>query len=105
MISINHISLDFGGQKLLEDISFQVNSGERIGLVGNNGAGKTTLLKIILGMQSSDSGNIEKISGLTMGYLPQQMKVTDSKTLFNEVKTAFSQITELNKKALLLKVK
>lgn len=95
MISINHINLSFGGQRLLEDISFQINTGEKIGLVGNNGAGKTTLLKIILGTHPPDSGSVEKISGLSMGYLPQQMKITDSKTLINEVKTAFSQIIKL----------
>ena len=99
MISVNHISLSFGGQRLLEDISFQINAGERIGLVGNNGAGKTTLLRIILGTHPPDSGSIEKITGLSMGYLPQQMKITDSKTLIGEVKTAFSQITKLKTQA------
>jgi len=99
MISINHIGLSFGGQRLLEDVSFQINTGERIGLVGNNGAGKTTLLKIILGAHPPDSGSVEKITGLSMGYLPQQMKITDSKTLINEVKTAFSQITKLKTQA------
>jgi ATP-binding cassette, subfamily F, member 3 len=99
MISVNHINLSFGGQILLEDISFQINTGERIGLVGNNGAGKTTLLKIILGTCIPDSGSVEKITGLSMGYLPQQMKITDSRTLVGEVKTAFSQITKLKKEA------
>jgi len=99
MISVNHISLSFGGQRLLEDISFQINTGERIGLVGNNGAGKTTLLKIILGTHPQDSGSVEKITGLSMGYLPQQMKITDSRTLVGEVKTAFSQITKLKMQA------
>jgi len=99
MISVNHISLSFGGQRLLEDISFQINTGERIGLVGNNGAGKTTLLKIILGTHPPDSGSVEKITGLSMGYLPQQMKIIDSRTLVGEVKTAFSQITKLKMQA------
>ena len=99
MISVNHISLSFGGQRLLEDISFQINAGERIGLVGNNGAGKTTLLKIIFGTQPPDSGAVDKITGLSMGYLPQQMKITDNKTLVGEVKTAFSQITRLKTQA------
>ncbi|MCK5567548.1 MAG: ABC-F family ATP-binding cassette domain-containing protein, partial [Actinomycetia bacterium] len=99
MVSINHINMGFGGSKLLEDISFQINTGDRIGLVGNNGAGKTTLLRIILGIQLPDSGTVEKPTGLTIGYLPQQMKLADSKTLFNEVKTAFSLVLGLEKKA------
>src|SRR4030042_1276965 len=98
MISINHINLSFGDRILLNDISFLINQKDRIGLVGNNGSGKTTLLKIILGLQIPDTGAIEKPSGLTIGYLPQQMRHIDSKTLFNEVKTAFSQILELENK-------
>jgi ATP-binding cassette, subfamily F, member 3 len=98
MVSINHINLSFGSRILLNDISFLINSKDRIGLVGNNGAGKTTLLKIILGLQIPDAGTVEKPSGLTMGYLPQQMRHIDSKTLFNEAKTAFSQILELENK-------
>ena len=98
MVSINHINLSFGGRILLNDISFQINPKDRIGLVGNNGAGKTTLLKIILGLQIPDTGTVEKPSSLTIGYLPQQMRHVDSKTLFNEAKTAFSQILELENK-------
>jgi len=98
MISINHINLSFGGRILLNDISFQINPKDRIGLVGNNGAGKTTLLKIILGLQIPDAGTVEKPSSLTMGYLPQQMIHIDGKTLFHEVKTAFSQILEIENK-------
>src|SRR4030042_7197675 len=95
MISINHINLSFGGRILLNDISFLINPKDRIGLVGNNGAGKTTLLKIILGSQIPDTGTVDRPSDLTMGYLPQQMICIDNKTLFNEVKYAFSQIVEL----------
>ncbi len=84
---------------MLEDISFQINRGERIGLVGNNGAGKTTILKIILGTHLQDSGSVEKITGLSIGYLPQQMKIIDSRTLIGEIKTAFSQITKLKMQA------
>ncbi|MCL4418312.1 MAG: ATP-binding cassette domain-containing protein, partial [Actinobacteria bacterium] len=87
---------------MLNDISFLINPKDRIGLVGNNGAGKTTLLKIILGLQIADMGIVEKPSGLTMGYLPQQMKHIDNKTLFNEAKTAFSEILELENKILQL---
>src|SRR3989304_8941503 len=102
MVSINHINLSFGDRILLNDISFLIKPKDKIGLVGNNGAGKTTLLKIILGLQIPDTGIVEKPSGLTMGYLPQQMRHIDSKTLFNEAKTAFSQILELENRILQL---
>ncbi len=97
MISINHINLSFGGKRVFNDISFQINQRDRIGLVGNNGAGKTTLLKAILGYQKPDSGTIKKPPGLTAGYLPQQMRHIDGKTLFNEAKTAFEEILKLQK--------
>ena len=98
MISLNNIYLSFAERVLFNNISFLIKQKDRIGLVGNNGAGKTTLLKIITGEQSADSGNIEKPSGLTIGYLPQQMKCADGRTLFNEAKTAFSQILEIERK-------
>jgi len=102
MLSINHINLSFGSRILLNDISFQINPKDRIGLVGNNGTGKTNLLRIILGLQIPDAGTVEKPSSLTMGYLPQQMRHIDSKTLFNEAKTAFSQILEFENKIIQL---
>src|SRR5665811_921117 len=98
MVSINHIGISFGERMLLNDISFLIKTRDRIGLVGNNGAGKTTLLKIISGLQVPDSGGVQKPSDLTIGYLPQQMRHIDSKSLFNEAKTAFSVILELENK-------
>jgi ATP-binding cassette subfamily F protein 3 len=71
LLSLNHISLSFGGRKLLDNISFLINPGERIGLVGPNGAGKSTLLKIIAGWTEPNGGNIEHSKGETIGYLPQ----------------------------------
>ncbi len=102
MISINHVTLGFGSRILLDDISFQIGPKDRLGLVGNNGAGKTTLLKVIQGLQSTDNGTIERPSGITFGYLPQQMKIIDSRTLFNEVKTAFSEVLDLESKVFAL---
>ncbi|MBM3700876.1 MAG: ABC-F family ATP-binding cassette domain-containing protein, partial [Actinobacteria bacterium] len=99
MISVNNISLNFSKQVLFDGISFLIRPNDRIGLVGNNGSGKTTLLKIILGTQEPDNGSIEKPSGLTIGYLPQQMKHVDNKSLFNEVKTAFGPLLKLQDKA------
>ncbi|MCE5329352.1 ATP-binding cassette domain-containing protein [bacterium] len=74
MISVNNISLSFGQRILLNNVSFLIKPKDRIGLVGNNGAGKTTLLKIIAGLQSTDSGDIQKPNSMTIGYLPQQMR-------------------------------
>ena len=98
MISLNNIDLYFGSRPILKDVSFQINKRDRIGLVGNNGAGKTTLLRLILGKQRPDRGSIEKPPDLTTGYLPQQMKHSDKRTLFNEVKTAFDKILQQQKK-------
>ena len=98
MISLNHIALSFGGRKLFADISFLINTKDRIGLVGNNGSGKTTLLKVIMGLIGPESGNIEKATDMSMGYLPQQMKHRDCQTLYAEVKTTFAKINALQEK-------
>ena len=95
MIALNNICLGFGSRPIFKDISFQINRRDRIGLVGNNGAGKTTLLRLIIGQQDPDAGRIERPPDLTAGYLPQQMKHSDKKTLFNEVRSAFDHILEL----------
>ncbi len=95
MISLNRINLSFGGRSLFKDASFSIGKKEKIGLIGDNGSGKTTLLKIIMGQQSVDSGTIEKPSDITIGYLPQHMKFTDNSTIFEEVKTAFTKILQM----------
>jgi len=90
MISLNNISIAFSGIPLIKDISFVINKKARIGLTGKNGAGKSTLLKIIVGIQEKDGGNISIPTGTTLGYLPQQMKYPEGKTVLNEALTAFS---------------
>ncbi|MCX5751121.1 MAG: ABC-F family ATP-binding cassette domain-containing protein [Candidatus Saganbacteria bacterium] len=77
MLQINNLSLSFGGQELLDDISFNVNSGERIGLVGRNGSGKTTLFKLITGEIKPDDGKISIPKNYTVGYLKQHLKFTE----------------------------
>jgi ATP-binding cassette subfamily F protein 3 len=89
MVSVQDISVSFGSFDLLTDISFLINDQDRIGLAGKNGAGKSTLLKIISGLQSPSSGQIDKSKDVTIGYLPQQMKVDDTTTVMNETITAF----------------
>lgn len=95
MVSVRNISISFGSFDLLSDVSFLINSQDRIGLAGKNGAGKSTLLKIIAGLQGPSSGQIDLPRDFTMGYLPQQMKVNDTTTVLNEAITSFSEIRGL----------
>jgi ATP-binding cassette, subfamily F, member 3 len=96
MVSVKDISVSFGSFDLLANISFLVNEQDRIGLAGKNGAGKSTLLKIIAGIQSPTSGQIDMSKDVTIGYLPQQMRVDDTTTVLNEAITAFSEIIGLS---------
>ena len=95
MISINKLIVDFGGFRLFNEISFQINDKDRIGLVGKNGAGKSTLLKIIAGKMSPSAGELAKIKDLTIGYLPQHINHTDTQTVREETEQAFKEIIEL----------
>ncbi len=97
MISIDRLSISFGGYFLFNDVSFLVNSRDKIGLVGRNGAGKTTLLKIFMGLQQPDTGKVVIPANIRLGYLPQQMVVVDDKTLFDEAGSAFDEILVLEK--------
>jgi ATP-binding cassette, subfamily F, member 3 len=96
MVSVQDISVSFGSFDLLTDISFLINDQDRIGLAGKNGAGKSTLLKIIAGYQSPSSGQIDMSKEVSIGYLPQQMKVDDTTTVMNETITAFSELIGLS---------
>ena len=96
MVSVRNISVSFGSFDLLTDISFLINSQDRIGLAGKNGAGKSTLLKIIAGLQSPSSGQVDLPKDFSIGYLPQQMKVDDTTSVLNEAISAFSELTDLS---------
>ncbi len=98
MISLDKISLNFGGFELFKDISFLINPRDRIGLIGKNGAGKTTLLKLITGINNPTNGNISIPKDTTLGYLPQQMKLSDARTLKEETALAFGELIELENK-------
>jgi ATP-binding cassette subfamily F protein 3 len=97
MVSIEGLTVDFGGFTLLDKISFVVNRKDRIALVGKNGAGKSTLLKICAGLQSPTSGTVSIPKDVTTGYLPQQMQLADTRTVREEAKRAFEHIHELEK--------
>jgi len=98
MISMDNISVRFGGFTLLDGISFMVNPRDRIGLVGKNGAGKTTILRLIAGLQQPSEGKVIISSGDTVGYLPQQMIHPEGNTVYEEAMTAFSEVLEMEKR-------
>ena len=95
MISVEQLTVEFGGSPLFDEISFLLNPKERIALVGKNGAGKTTLLKIFAGKQSPTSGRITIPKDLTIGYLPQHMIHNEGTTVMQEAEKAFEHITTL----------
>ncbi|MDR2882548.1 MAG: ABC-F family ATP-binding cassette domain-containing protein [Alistipes sp.] len=95
MISVDNITVSYGGWDLFSEVSLLVGPRDRIGLVGRNGAGKTTLLKIITGQQAPTGGAVSKSEGETVGYLPQQMKVADTTSLVEETARAFGEVMAL----------
>lgn len=97
MISVENLSLNFGGRRLFDSISVAIGSTDRIGLVGKNGAGKSTLLKIINGEQKPDEGNCVIPADISLGYLPQQLACKDRFNVLEETMTAFSEINKLEK--------
>ena len=102
MISLDKINLNFGGFDLFREISFLINQKDRIGLIGKNGAGKTTLLKVIKGTETPSSGKIGIPKNTSIGYLPQQMKLNDSRTLKEETVLAFEELINIRQKLSLL---
>ena len=95
MISVDHLTVEFGTRPLFNDVSYVINDHDRIALVGKNGAGKSTMLKIICGIQKPTSGTIGIPSGLEIGYLPQVMKLSDDTTVIDETRKAFSGRTKM----------
>ena len=95
MISLDNLTVSYGGWTLFDNISFLINPKDRIGLVGKNGAGKTTLLRIITGEQQPTSGAVTLNGDCTIGYLPQTMRVADTTTLAEETAKAFEEVLRL----------
>lgn len=97
MISIENLSVEFSAKPLFTDISYVINKNDKIALVGKNGAGKSTMLKIIAGLQAPTSGRVNKLKGLSIGYLPQVMILTDSLTVKQETEKAFANVLEIER--------
>ena len=95
MISLDNLTVSYGGWTLFDNISFLINPKDRIGLVGRNGAGKTTLLRIITGERQPTSGHVTLNGECTIGYLPQTMRVADTTTLAEETAKAFDEVLRL----------
>ncbi|MFR9503173.1 MAG: ABC-F type ribosomal protection protein [Rikenellaceae bacterium] len=97
MISLDNISVSYGGWQLFDSISFLINPKDRIGLVGRNGAGKSTLLKIIIGEQQPTSGGVSLNGDCTLGYLPQTMLIADTTSLVEETAKAFETVIKIER--------
>ena len=97
-VSVEELYVEFGGFELFKHVNFIVNPRDRIGLAGRNGAGKSTLLKILAGLQTPTSGRVVIPRDIKVGYLPQHMELSDSRTVMEEAVTAFAEIQELEKR-------
>lgn len=98
MVSVDGLSVQFGGFTLFDNVSFVLNKRDRVALVGKNGAGKSTMLKIFAGKQEPSSGNIAYPKDVTIGYLPQHMTLVDGNTVFEEAALAFAHIHKMEEK-------
>ncbi len=95
MISIDGLTVEFGGTTLFSDISFVINENDRIALMGKNGAGKSTLLKILAGVREPTRGKVSAPKDTVIAYLPQHLMTEDGRTVFEETAQAFSHLHEM----------
>ncbi|MFP4447565.1 MAG: ribosomal protection-like ABC-F family protein [Bacteroidales bacterium] len=92
MIALDNVRVEFDGEPLFDNISFLIQPKDKIGLVGNNGAGKTTLLKVIMGKMKPESGEVHLPSNIKLGYLPQQMQLTEDECVYESVYQSLKNI-------------
>ncbi len=95
MVSVDALTVEFGGTTLFKDISFVINPKDRIALMGKNGAGKSTLLKILAGVRQPSRGTVSVPKDCTICYLPQHMMTEDHRTVFEEASQAFAHLKEM----------
>ena len=94
MITVDGLTVEFGGTTLFKDISFQINEKDRIALMGKNGAGKSTLLKILAGVRGATRGTVSAPKDTVIAYLPQHLMTEDGRTVFEETCQAFAHLHE-----------
>ncbi|MDR2115408.1 MAG: ABC-F family ATP-binding cassette domain-containing protein [Planctomycetaceae bacterium] len=99
ILTVEHLRKHFSADPVLLDVSFQLRTGDKIGLVGPNGCGKTTLLNILAGHEESEKGTIDKASGTNIGYLEQRPKNTSNQTLLEEAKSALAPLIKMQHEA------
>ena len=95
MVSVDALTVEFGGTTLFKDVSFVINPKDRIALMGKNGAGKSTLLKILAGVRQPSRGNVSVPKDCTICYLPQHMMTEDHRTVLEEASQAFAHLKEM----------
>ena len=95
MITVDGLTVEFGGTTLFKDISFQINEKDRIALMGKNGAGKSTLLKIIAGVRKPTRGSVSAPKDCVVAYLPQHLMTEDGRTVFDETCQSFAHLHEI----------
>ncbi len=98
MISVDGLTVEFGGTTLFKDISFQINEKDRIALMGKNGAGKSTLLKILAGVRQPTRGNVSAPKDTVIAYLPQHLMTEDGRTVFEEACQPFEHLKDMERK-------
>lgn len=95
MLNIQNISIHFGGRYLFDNVSIAIGDSDRIGFIGRNGAGKSTMLKIIYGLETPETGKINKPNNYKMGYLPQEITTDSTKTIYEEAESAMEDLKKL----------
>src|SRR6266446_199182 len=105
LIRVEHLVKTFAGVLVLQDVSWQIEAGRNIGLIGMNGSGKSTLLNILSGAMSADSGMVERVRGLRLGYLTQEMAVEGDRTLYEEVREAFRLLLDMQEEMTVLEAR
>lgn len=98
ILELHHIAMAYGAQDVLVDVSFKINKGEKVGLIGDNGCGKTTILKLIAGIETPVSGTVSKVKSISTGYLEQHLKFQVGRRVEEEIASVFTVVNQMQHK-------